>query len=479
MLLGPVITPPPLAVPSPGAHVSQAIAPTTAEWVIGVDVGGTFTDIIAVNRATNEVRDGKVLSTSAQEEGVLAAIKSIGLQPDLIHELVHGHTVGINAVLSRKGATTGLICTAGHRDLLDIGRMNREFGEGFYDPNWQRPHLQRPIIARRLRVGVPERINGEGSEALPLDEDAVRDAAQQLVEAGAQAIAVCFLHAYNNGAHEARAVELVRSVAPDMYVQSSALYPVTKEHERTTTVALDAYVGPAVNGYLRRLASRLQDADFGGSLWIMMMNGGVADIDEASRAPVFQLVSGPVGGVAGAVAGARANDLRDLVTMDIGGTSTDVAMITDGQTPLTDLWTIEHGLTLTMPLVDVGSVGSGAGSIISVDDVGSLRVGPESAGSVPGPACYDRGGVAPTITDACCALGILQPDLFAGGTIRLQDKLAVEALARVAPRLGLGELDLAVAAYQVACEDIAAKIRSTSVYRGVDIRQFSLLAFGA
>jgi N-methylhydantoinase A len=448
-------------------------------WVVGIDVGGTFTDIVALDLIRGEVRDGKVLTTSEQEVGVLAAIRQIGIEPQEIVELVHGHTVGINAVLSRAGARTALLATDGHRDLLDIGRMNREFGPQFYDPTWVRPHQARPIVSRQQRVGVPERMSAEGNVVRDLDEAAVRAAAHVLKDGGVESVGICFVNAYSNPDHEQRAATIVREVLPEAYVQTSSLYSVTKEHERTTTVALDAYVGPAVTHYLRRLRGLLAEAGFDGLLWIMTMNGGVTTVEHAATAPVFQLVSGPVGGVAGSVRLAQAGGPENLLTMDVGGTSTDVASIVSATTPMTDLWTLEQGLTLTMPLVDVGSVGSGAGSIISVDSLGALRVGPTSAGSVPGPACYGLGGADPTLTDACVTLGILQPDLFAGGAIELDTDLARKALATVAESVGLDATKLASAAYAVACEDMAAKIRSVSVYRGMDLRDFALLPFGA
>ncbi len=254
---------------------------------------------------------------------------------------------------------------------------------------------------------------------------------------------------------------------------------MTKEHERTTTVALDAYVGPAVVGYLDRLMSQLSERNYAGTLWIMMMNGGVATFADAGRAPVFQLVSGPVGGVSGSVKLANESSSPNLLTIDVGGTSTDVAAIVHGKTPLTDLWTLETGLTLTMPLVDVESVGSGAGSLIRPSTLGNVAVGPASAGSNPGPVCYRRGGVEPTLTDACAALGVLQPDLFANGSIRLDVDASLDALRKTGEQFGMSALELASAAYEVACEDIAAKVRTISVYRGLDVREFALQPSGS
>ncbi|MGV9725242.1 hydantoinase/oxoprolinase family protein [Nocardia beijingensis] len=450
-----------------------------ADWIVGIDVGGTFTDIIGLNQATGEVRDGKVLSTTEQEIGVLRSLAAIEVAVPEVAEIVHGHTVGINALLSRTGAHTGLIATGGYRDLLDIGRMHREFGDRFYDPTWLRPHQERPIVRRESRFGVPGRLRYDGSEILALDEDAVRRAARELGAQGARSVAVCLMNSYIDPAHEQRTAEIVAEELPGAYIQTSALYPVTREHERTTTVALDAYVGPAVVGYLQRLMARLAEQDYRGTLWIMMMNGGVATFADAGRAPVFQLVSGPVGGVSGSVKLAGESGVPNLLTIDVGGTSTDVAAIRGGRTPLTDTWTLETGLTLTMPLVDVESIGSGAGSLIRPSALGTVAVGPASAGSNPGPVCYQRGGVEPTLTDACAALGILAPDLFANGAIRLDVDAAVEALRATGKQWGMSALELASAAYEIACQDIAAKVRSISVYRGLDIREFALQPSGS
>lgn len=450
-----------------------------ADWIVGIDVGGTFTDIIGLNQATGEIRDGKVLSTPEQEVGVLRSLESIGVAVPEVAEIVHGHTVGINALLSRTGAQTGLIATGGHRDLLDIGRMHREFGDRFYDPTWLRPHQQRPIVRRESRFGVPERLRSNGTRLLTLDEDAVRRAARELGAQGARSVAVCLMNSYIDTVHEQRAAELVAEELPGAYIQTSALYPVTREHERTTTVALDAYVGPAVVGYLERLMNRLAEQQYRGTLWIMMMNGGVATFADACRAPVFQLVSGPVGGVSGSVKLANDSGAPNLLTIDVGGTSTDVAAIRGGKTPLTDTWTLETGLTLTMPLVDVESIGSGAGSLIRPSALGTVAVGPASAGSNPGPVCYQRGGVEPTLTDACAALGILAPDLFANGAIELDVDAAVEALRTTGKQWGMTALELASAAYEIACQDIAAKVRSISVYRGLDVSEFALQPSGS
>jgi N-methylhydantoinase A len=451
-------------------------------WWVGIDVGGTFTDVVAINRATGEVRDHKVLTTKGRQEvGVLEALTQAVDDVTAVGEIVHGHTSGINAVLSRQGAKTALLATAGHRDLLDIGRMDRAFGETLYDPTWIRPHQVRPIVRRRDRYGVRERSAPDGSSVLDLDEAQVREIAAELKERGMESVAVCFMNSYVAPEHEERTAEILREELPGVYVQTSGLYPVTKEAERANTVVFDAYVGPIVTDYLHRLEHGLRDAGFAGTLWIMTMNGGVGSVAETSKAPVFQLVSGPVGGVAGAVHLTRASSIgiQNLLTMDVGGTSTDVAAIQAGETPMTDLWTEEHGLTMAIPAVDVTSVGSGAGSIAHIDSLGALKVGPESAGSEPGPASYGRGGTRPTVTDACVALGILQPDLFAGGALPLDRGAAETALADLGSQLGMSMLEAANGTYRLACSDMAASIRSISTYRGLDLREFALLAFGA
>jgi N-methylhydantoinase A len=455
-------------------------SPASSErWWVGIDVGGTFTDVVAVEEATGLFKTHKVLTTpEAQEVGVIGAIRALEVPWSAIAEVVHGHTVGINAILNRTGARTALLATEGHRDLLDIGRLNR-FRPRMYDPTWLRPHQERPIVERRYRAAIPERTGWDGGELRPLDEDAVRRAARSMQAAGVESIAICFVNSYLSAEHERRAAELVREECPDLYVQTSEIYPVTKEHERTTTVALDAYVGRIVSRYLKRLADALGQLGFDGGLWVMMMNGGVQTFGEAQRNAVFQLQSGPVGGVSAAAELARTTSSKNLITMDVGGTSTDVAALREGRVPLTDVWSVEHGLTLTLPLVDVGSIGSGAGSIVRVDDLGALRVGPDSAGSLPGPACYDRGGALPTLTDACVVLGILQPDQFAGGTMTLAPALSAASFAPLAERLGMTVIDVADGAYRLACSDIAGSIRAISTYRGLDLRDYALVAFGA
>lgn len=447
-------------------------------WWVGVDVGGTFTDVVGVDASSGEVRTGKVLShPKAQEVGVEQAIDHLGVPFDGIVQVVHGHTVGINAILNRTGSATALLATYGHRDLLDIGRLQR-FRPRMYDPTWVRPHQERPLVPRRHRFAIPERMLSDGEEWFALDEGAVRAAARRMRDEGVEACGICFINGYRNDAHERRAAEILREELPDLYVQTSAVYPVTREHERTTTVVIDAYVGGVVSRYLQRLRATLDGRGCHAPVWIMMMNGGVQSLEEARTSAVFQVQSGPTGGVAAAQRLARTTGPANLLSIDVGGTSTDVACIRDAAMPLTDLWAVEWGLSLTMPLVDVGSIGSGAGSLITFENA-NLRVGPESAGSDPGPACYGRGGELPTITDACVTLGLLQPDQFAGGQIPLDADRARASLTPLARELGMSEVALADGAYRMACAAIADSLRAISTYRGLDLREFALLAFGA
>jgi N-methylhydantoinase A len=455
-----------------------AVREAANRFIVGIDIGGTFTDAVAMHATTGEVRVGKALTVPGREEdGAIAALEDTGVSIDEVGEIVHGHTVGLNAVLSRGGARTGLLATDGYRDLLDTGRLDRPYSRQF-DLHWIRPHQERPIVPRRHRRGIRGRISAEGTELAPINLDDVRRAVREMTADGISSFAVCFMNAYLNPAHEQAVAEVIREIAPDAYVQTSDIYPLAKESERTTTVVLDAYIGPLIIDYLSRLEERLRSQDFGGPIWIMGMNGGVSAIEQSKRSPIGQLMSGPVGGVAHAVAVTPAVG-GDLVTLDMGGTSTDVAVVAGGAPTHTDHWTVEWGLDLYLPMLEINTVGSGAGSIIGVDDNGKLTVGPRSAGSVPGPACYGRGGTEPALTDAFVAEGLIQPEFFFGGRMALDADAARTALRGVGERLGLGELELAAAAHSVAISHMAEAIRAISTYRGLDIRTHRLMAGGA
>lgn len=447
-------------------------------FIVGIDIGGTFTDAVAVAPRSGELRVGKAPTVPGrEEEGAIAAVEDAGLSLAQVAEIVHGHTVGLNAVLSRAGAKVGLLATSGYRDLLDTGRLDRPYTHQF-DPHWIRPHQERPIVRRRYRRGVRGRIDAEGKERVPIDLADLREAVAEMHKDGIESFAICFMNSYLDLSHEQAAEAIVNELAPGAYVQTSAIYPLAKESERTTTVVLDAYIGPLIIDYLTRLEQRLRGEGFDGPIWIMGMNGGVAAIEQSKRRPVSQLMSGPVGGVAHAVAASPI--LGDhLVTLDMGGTSTDVAVVVDGAPTHSDHWTVEWGLDLYLPMLEINTVGSGAGSIIAVDEASKLTVGPRSAGSVPGPACYGRGGSEPTLTDAFVVEGVIQPEFFFGGRMELDVDAAHLALGAVADRLGLSEVELASSAHRIAISHIAEAIRAISTYRGLDIRAHRLVAGGA
>jgi N-methylhydantoinase A len=448
---------------------------------VGVDVGGTFTDAVMVDDESGVVTRTKVLTTARdQSEGTLAALERLVDEPAKLSSFHHGYTVGLNAALTRTGASTGMLVTQGHRDTVDHGRVWRPFDVNLYDPTWERPHQARPIVERRLRREVPERMRENGDVLLPLDEEATRAELEFLKSEGVEAVGICFLHAYEHPEHERRVREIVAEVMPDAYVQSSEIWPLAREFERTFVVMLDAYTGPPVVKYLKKLQQRLGEAGFDSRVEIMQMDGGLRSAESVKKAPIYTLQSGPVAGLLGAETYSRKLlGGRDLVCLDIGGTSSDLGVILGGRAEVTNEWELEHAIPLAITTLDVRSIGAGGGSIIHTDDVGSLEVGPESAGSDPGPACYGRGAQRPAMTDAYVAMGLLQPELFLGGEMRLDKDAALEQLGHVAEPLGMGVTDLAQGAYQIANMKIAAAVAAMTTHRGLDPREFSLFAYGA
>jgi N-methylhydantoinase A len=448
---------------------------------VGIDVGGTFTDAVRIDDETGEITRAKVLTTAHdQSEGTMAALQRLVDDPADVGAFHHGYTVGLNAALTRSGARTGMLVTAGHRDTMDHGRVWRPFDENLYDPAWRRPHQERPMVERRLRREVPERMRENGEVLLDLDEEATREELEFLKREGVEAVGVCLINAYEHPAHEKRVREIVAEVLPDAYVQTSDIWPLAREFERTFVVALDAYTGPPVVRYLERLEKRLEDAGFDTRVEIMQMDGGLRTSPSVRQAPVYTLQSGPVAGLLGAEGYSRELlDGRNLVCLDIGGTSSDLGVIIDGAAEVTNEWELEHAIPLAITTLDVRSIGAGGGSIIGLDEVGSLKVGPESAGSEPGPACYGRGGTNPAMTDAYVAMGLLQPELFLGGEMKLDRDAALDALGRVAEPLKMDSIELAQGAYSIANVTIAAALARMTTHRGYDPREFSLLGYGA
>ena len=446
----------------------------------GVDVGGTFTDAVYLTE-DGAMRRGKVLTNADdQSVGTLEALQQVVDDPDKLNVFHHGYTVGINAALTRRGARTALLVTDGHRDMLDTGRAWRPFDDNLYAPTWQRPHEAAPIVERRLRRGVRERMRENGEVLVELDEDALRRELELLKAEGVEAVGICFIHGHQHPRHERRAREIVQEVLPNAYVQTSEVWPVPGEFERMFAVTLDAYTGPPVVRYVGNLEQRLRDAGFDLGIEIMQMNGGLRSSGTVQERPIYTLQSGPVAGLLGAQFYSRELlDRRSLVCLDIGGTSTDLGVIRDGDAEVTNEWELEHAIPLAITTLDVRSIGAGGGSLIKVDAVGSLSVGPESAGSQPGPACYGLGGTRPAMTDAYTAMGLLQPSLFLGGEMKLDRGKAMEALELVGSAIGLDAYQLAQGAWDIMNTNIAAAVRAMTITRGIDPRDCSMFPYGA
>src|SRR5919108_2333406 len=390
----------------------------------GVDIGGTFTDLALYDSGAERVHLHKVRSTPddpgrALIEGISELCERAGVEPGALDGLLHGTTVATNAVLEHRGALTGMVTTAGFRDVVHIGRHQRPQQYSIMqDIPWQ----ARPFVKRRHRVAVPERIAPPGGEPLvPLDEDAVRSAAARLRDAGVEAVAVCFLFSYLDEAHERRAAEILREELPGCFVTTSAaISPQFREFERFTTACMNAFVGPSTGRYLERVAGALAGEGVTGKLHVMMSNGGVATADTAAQRPVTLLLSGPAAGVLGGLWAGESTGRKRLITFDVGGTSADIGIVTErgiSEASARDTWVA--GYPLLVPMIDIHTIGAGGGSIAFVDEGGAFRVGPRSAGASPGPACYGLGGEEATITDAHVVLGRIDPDRFLGGEIKL------------------------------------------------------------
>ncbi|MCK8787023.1 hydantoinase/oxoprolinase family protein [Roseomonas sp. NAR14] len=449
-------------------------------YLIGVDVGGTFTDVVGI-APDGGTTLAKAPSTPAdQSEGVLAGIarlaEMLGLgTADLLARtgrIVHGTTVATNALLEHRGARVAMLTTEGHRDVIE---MREGMKPDRYDLRAAPPA---PLVPRARRLPVRERLRDDGRVETALDPDSLAAAVAAARAAGAEAVAVCFLHAWRDPTHERAAAEAVRAAMPDAFVTTSAeVLPQIKEFERFSTTAVNAYVGPLVSRYLDRLGGRLAAAGFAGPLFVILSHGGVAPVAEAARLAAGTALSGPAGGVAAAVAIARSGAARDLVTFDMGGTSTDIALVEGGEAALGRGRAV-GGERIALESLDIVTLGAGGGSIGHVGPGGTLQVGPRSAGAVPGPAAYGTGGTEPTVTDANLVLGYLDPARFLGGRRRLDPAAARAALARLGGALGLSAEATAAGMLRVANARMADGIRIATVRRGVDPRGFALLSFG-
>ena len=443
---------------------------------VGIDTGGTFTDLIAFDTTDGTVTSLKVASTPAEPlRAFLGAIEASGVAADGIAFLVHGTTVATNAMIQRAGARVGFICTAGHEDIPYIQRVNRQF---LYDLTWNKP---RPLlVSRRDCFGVAERITADGEVLTPLTTEAVDDLCERIAANGdLEALAVCLLFSYLNTDHEQALARALRERFGDLPLSvSHEVAPIWREYERSSTVIADAYVKPLMQGYVASLADGLAAADIDVNWAMMKSNGGLMNADAAADHPIHLAMSGPAGG---AVAGRHVAGLLGLdnvVTIDVGGTSADVALILDGDVGYTTSYEVEWGIPAAIPLMDIHTVGAGGGSIAWVNAGGFLQVGPQSAGADPGPICYGAGGQEVTLTDANLVLGHLDPDYFCGGAMPLDETLARSAIAVMAADLDMSPLELAHAVVQIADENMANAIRMVSIDRGHDPRHFALLAFG-
>jgi N-methylhydantoinase A len=449
-------------------------------FTIGIDVGGTYTDLVAIDES-GKVIFAKSPSTPADQSiGVMAGLDELARRLKLSRadmlaatdRMVHGTTVATNALVEQKGARVALLTTEGHRDVIEM----REGLKGDrYDLRTPPPA---PLVPRSRRFGVKERMRANGDIAIPLDDRSLGEAIAAIKQSGATSVAICFLHAYLNPAHEIAVAERLARELPAISVsRSSDVLPQIKEYERVSTTIVNAYVAPLVRNYLTTLEQRLVDAGFKGSLFIILSHGGMAPVEEASRLASGTVLSGPAGGISGGRRCADILGIPDLVPFDMGGTSTDISLIAGGQASLSADGTLA-GQRIALRSLDIASIAAGGGSIASVDAGGTLQVGPHSAGSVPGPACYGNGGEAATVTDANVVLGYLDAKAFMGGRRPLDADAAEAAVNRVAKSLGLSLQQAAAGIYRIINLKMADGIRLMTLRRGVDPRRFALLSFG-
>jgi N-methylhydantoinase A/oxoprolinase/acetone carboxylase beta subunit len=448
-------------------------------YTVGVDIGGTFTDVVCAG-SDGSFRLMKRPTTrgdpaAAVRDAVAAMQRDWGIAPAAVERFVHGSTVATNAVIERKGAKTGIVTTAGFKDVLEIGRQMRH---RMYDLVLS-PETPVFLAPGARRKEVRERIAADGAVVTPLDEDDVRRAAGELAAGGVEAIAIVFLFSFVNPAHERRAREIVAAAHPGIAVSLSCeVDPAFREYERTAVTAFDAYLKPVVAGYVARMGADLAAAGVPAPLQIMQSRGGIAAAATAASRPVRLFLSGPAAGVVGGVAAGVAAGIGDLITVDIGGTSCDIALVSGGE-PLVRAEGVIDGYPVRVPMVDVTAIGAGGGSVAVVDAAGALRVGPQSAGSEPGPACYGRGGTQATVTDASLVLGYLDPDYFAGGTLRLDPECAHRAIAdNVARKMGVSVETAALGIHRVVNAQMAEAMRLVSIGRGIDPRGYALLPLG-
>ncbi len=450
---------------------------------LGVDVGGTFTDLIYVDDEAGSVLVHKIPTTPDDpSEGTVRGIEELTTRADVtpaaLDQVFHGTTIATNIVIEHDGARVGLITTEGYRDILHIARHKKPLNfSNYQDLPWQRY----PIVRRRFRLTVPERITKDGSVLVPLDEEKARAQVRRLKEAGVESIAVCFLFSFLNPAHEARVAEIVREEFPAAFLSvSSEVLPQYREYERFSTVCLNAFIGPRVSSYVRRLEDALRAMNVRTGVHLMTSASGVATAEGAIARPVNLLMSGPVAGVVGGIWAGRQAGYDNVITLDVGGTSADIGLAQDGRLRMKHLLDTRVGPYQAMiPMVDVDTIGAGGGSIAYVDSGGIFRVGPRSAGADPGPAAYGRGGTEPTATDAMVNLGWLLPEAFLGGGMKLRADLAHKAFEEgPAKALGMTVQEASMGAVQILTHSMVQSIEENSVRKGFDPRDFALVAEG-
>lgn len=445
---------------------------------VGIDVGGTFTDFTLLNEESGALGFHKVPSTphdpsEAIERGLADLLRLYSVDPADVSYLGHGTTVATNIVIEKKGARTGLITTRGFRDVLELGRQARP---SIYDYRIEKPPV---LVPRDRRVEVAERIGPDGEELLPLDEASLENAVRRLKAKRVASVAICFLHAYRAPQHEARARAVVARLMPDVYVSvSSEILPEFREFERVSTTVVNAFVGPRMEAYLDRFRERVEGLGITAAPYTIHSNGGLMSMATVRDAPVRTCVSGPAAGVVGAAEIGRVAGLPNLVSFDVGGTSTDVSLIYDGR-PSYTANRLVAGYPVKTPMVDIHVVGAGGGSIAAIDEAGALKVGPQSAGADPGPVAYGRGGTEPTITDANLCLGRLDPAMLLGGRMTVDPDAARQVVGeKIADRLGLSVEAAAHGIVEIANANMSRAIRSVSVERGYDLSEFALCAYG-
>jgi N-methylhydantoinase A len=446
--------------------------------VVAIDIGGTFTDLIGFDEKARAFVQAKSLSTPAHlVQGIIDCLHKSGIEASAIDELIHGSTVAINTLIERKGAATGLIVTRGTRDVYIIGRGNRPEAYNLLF------HKHRPLVSRRLTREADERVLATGEVYAPLDRASVEEACRFLSESGVEAVAVCFLHSYANPEHERAAGEMIRKALPKGYLSlSHEILREYREFERISTTVVNAYIGPKVGGYVKSLKSSLGEIGFAGNLSIMRSNGGVMTPEVATERPVAMMESGPVGGIIASAQVGLALGFENVISFDMGGTTAKASLVRDGEPTLAPGYYVggyAGGQPVMLPMIDVVEVGAGGGSIAWIDEIGALKVGPQSAGAVPGPICYPGGGTEPTITDANVVLGRLDPDNFLGGQMQLDAQGAARGIAeKIAAPLKMDTVAAAQAIVEIAISKMSLAVREVSVEKGYDPRDFALVASG-